>query len=87
MKKLTTLAVAAGAIAGAFSLSASPAAAHGYCGYGYGYGYYGYYGYRACCPRYYSYAPAYYYRPVVRKVTYYRVYAPVVRRHWRSCCR
>ena len=80
MKKLTTLAVAAGAIAGAFSLSAGPAAAHGYCGYGY-------YGYGACCPRYYSYVPAYYYRPVVRTVTYYRVYAPVVRRHWRSCCR
>ena len=82
MKKLTTLAVAAGAIAGAFSLSAGPAAAYGYCGYGYGY-----YGYGACCPRYYSYVPTYYYRPVVRTVTYYRVYAPVVRRHWRSCCR
>ena len=87
MRKLLTLAVAVGALAGAQAVATTPAAAGGYCGY---YGYAGYYG--ACCPRYYEVVSAY--RPVVRRVvrtvSYYRVvgYRPAVaRRHHRPCCR
>ena len=92
MRKLFTLAAAAGALAGVQAVAVTPAAAGGYCGYyGYAgyYGYSGYYGYGACCPRYYEVVG--YYRPVVRwvarPVNYYRAvgYRPVFRRgyHWR----
>jgi hypothetical protein len=80
MKKLLSLVVAAGALAGVPAIAATPAAAGGYCGY------YGYYG--GCCPRYYEVVG--YYQPVVRTVTSYRVvaYRPVVARSYsRPCCR
>jgi hypothetical protein len=90
MKKLMTLAAAAGALAGMQAVAASPAAAWDYCNPYYGYYYSAYYAGPGCCGGYY-YAPARYYAPVVRRavrtVTYYRVvgYRPV--RAYRSCCR
>jgi hypothetical protein len=93
MRKLFTLAAAAGALAGVQAIATTPAVAGGYCGsYGYA-GYYGYaYGYAAyggCCPRYYQGVG--YYQPVVtqwvaRPLGYYRPvvgYRPYFRRGYR----
>ena len=92
MKTSLALAAAGAALAGLQAVASTPASAYDYCS-----PYRGYYYARPCCSPYaygpaIVHAPAYHYRPIVRRavrtVTYYEVvgYRPV--RAWRRpCCR